>query len=101
MKKLVYLNNFPREGALLWDSFDGSADLKEELLERGIIGEVEAVKEVKAGKADEKSVALQAENEKLQADLDELKDKVKSIDETLNKTQLLEAVVAVKQSIEE
>lgn len=107
MKKLAYLNNFPREGALLGDLFDGGADLKEELLGRGIIGEVEVTKEAKVVKDGKALAELQAENEKLQAeneklkaesggDFAELKEKVDAIDTSLTKPDLVKAIEELK-----
>lgn len=43
---LVYLNNFPRENAIKGQEFKGNSDLKEELLNRGIIGGEEVVEEI-------------------------------------------------------
>jgi len=44
-KKLIYLNNFPREDALKGQEFKGNSDLEKELKERGIIGDGEVTTE--------------------------------------------------------
>jgi len=72
-KKLIYLNNFPREDALKGQEFKGNSDLEKELKERGIIGDgevtTEKVDESAFKDAKAKIAKLEEENSKLEEEV--------------------------------
>jgi len=64
---MVYLNNFPREGAVKGQEFSGDKKLEEELLKRGIIGN---------GKVEKKANVDAKELDDTNAKIEELEAKV-------------------------
>lgn len=128
MKKIIFLNNFPRENGVKGEEFKGNEEVKAELLGRGIIGEGEIVEESEPAKAgnDKKSTDLEAkvttltekvsgleteksnlEGEKttltekvdeLEAEKTTLLEAIKGLDEKANADAMKKAITALKKT---
>lgn len=69
---MVYLNNFPREGAVKGQKFKGDKTLEDELVKRKIIGDGDVTAETACEQeAGETIIALEGENSDLTAKLKE------------------------------
>lgn len=83
----IYLNNFPREGAVKGQAFKGEKALEDELTKRGIIGEGEA------------SISSEQDSSELEAKVTELQGQVDTLDS--EKTELEAKVTELQGFVEE